>query len=255
MLEPALRWLAELAQKAAAPIEIKSDDPRIANYLIDGIVQRFEKPVAPREHTVETLSDLVALATRFSEDEDYAPTTWYDGTEVTLVIDDNAHRAECASMALAKSDVFARLDEINVKKPKFDQKAFIRLLRIELAGTLDPVILLEKVRRLKFENGVRTESTIQRAQESLGRNIVSKVESDGEIPEEVTLQVPVFKSPGPADRHPLRCSVEVDPGDGTFRLLPLPDEIERVQQRAVDLVGEWLRANLPDSVPAYQGSP
>jgi len=256
MLEAALKYFAGLASRAEQAQEVEIDDARRKVFIIGNEFREFAVAHEPREHVAETLEDLTSLAKWFAEEEGYGnPVVWFNHQKVWIVIDDDAHRIETVELKLPPSDVFDRLDEIGDKKPKFDQKQFIRLLRVELAGTLDPVLLLEKVRRLKFENGVRTESTIVRAQESLGRNIVSKVESDGEIPEEVTLQVPVFKSPGPVDRHPLRCSVEVDPAEGTFRLLPLPDEIERVTQRAVDLIGATLRAGLPAEVPAYQGTP
>lgn len=259
MIEPALKWFAALAQQAVAPIQIQTDDPRLALYLRDGELVTVEKPFAPRSHEPRTINDLLALAARFDSNDDDEDETkvvvWYGVDQVVLVLDDHADRVEKATVDLQFSDVFLRVRQIARDKMKFDQKAFIRLLRIELAGTLDPVVLLEKVRRLRFENGVRTESTIQRSQESLGRSITSKVESDGDIPEEVALLVPVWKSPGPTDRFPLRCSVEVDPAEGTFRLLPLPDELERVEDCAVDLIWSLLKVGLPSTVPAYHGTP
>ena len=52
----------------------------------------------------------------------------------------------------------------------------------------------------------------------------------------------------------LRCSVEVDAGEGTFRLLPLPDEIDRVLQVAVASIAERLTDQL-DGATAYYGKP
>jgi hypothetical protein len=52
----------------------------------------------------------------------------------------------------------------------------------------------------------------------------------------------------------LRCSVEVDAGEGTFRLLPLPDEIDRVLQVAVASIAERLTEQL-DGATAYYGKP
>jgi hypothetical protein len=135
-------------------------------------------------------------------------------------------------------------------------KDFIRLLKIDLAGALPAGSLLDIIRRVKFENGAITTSEVKKNRESLGKEITAKIDASGEIPDEVTLQVPVYSSMGEKQPYPLQCSVEVDPTrTDAFRLSPLPDEIERVQQLAVGSILERLRVALPDGCPAYYGSP
>ena len=109
---------------------------------------------------------------------------------------------------------------------------------------------------MKFENGVITQSEIKKNRESLGKEITAKVETPLDVPDCVTLNVPVYKSLGEREPYPIYCSVEIDPvRQDAFRLAPLPDEIERVQYLAVGSILQRLRESLPDGVPCYYGSP
>jgi hypothetical protein len=249
MIADALKYLAELSAAAAAPKPLDIKDPRHAHFVIAGEPAAVDVPEAPRAHEAGTLDDLVALANRFKG------VVWYDSAAVTLVIDDDAHRVERATLPLITSDVFRKLTELRNSKPKLDQKAFVRLLRIDLAGTLDPVVLQKPASKLKFATDAVTSGTVSRQKESMGREISSRVESDGDIPEDVTLMVPVYKTPGERTPYPVRCSVEVDPGEGTFRLLPYPDELERTTQLAVMSIGERLSVELDEDISAYHGKP
>lgn len=257
MLKEALEYLAGLGRANAAPVKI-DENSRQARYAINGRIETLDRVPNDRDHEPADLAALIALATRFvdqpPDDGPVTPVVWYDHQAVTLVLDDAGHRVETATLSLEESDVFKVIRSLREQKRWLEQKPFIRLLRIDLARTLDPVMLLDKVRRVKFDNGVATTGEITRNRESLGREITSKVEAGGEIPEEVTLSVPVYKTQGETDRYPLRCTVEVDPAQGAFQLLPLPDEIERVVQMAVASIADRLAA-LPESVPSYYGKP
>lgn len=258
MIDAALKYIADLATKAASPQKVESGNPRAITYAVNGDLCRLDLLPSPRKHTVGQITDLIELANRFGSMEDPTPrpVVWYDESAVVLVIDDDGHRLETVTFPLVTSDVFDRLRAIARGKEKFEQKAFVRLLRIDLAGTLDPVMLLEKVRRVKFENGVQTVGSVAKQRESFGRSITSEVSTDGgDLPDEVTLSVPVYKTMGQREAYPLRCSVEVDPGEGTFRLLPLPDELERVGHVAVSSIARDLSEGLDSSVPAYYGKP
>jgi hypothetical protein len=257
-LKDGIDRIANLAIKSTAPQRIESGDPRQIRYLANGSEIVIDTVAEPREHEPEALEEIIRLATRFANEDGNAPVVWYTGTSVSLVIDDETHRIETATFALQTSDVFAVLERLRLAKPGeawFDQKSFVRLLRIDLAGTLPPVTLLNPVRKVRFENGEKVSGEVRSQRESLGREIISKVESDTELPEEVTLTAPVYKTAGERDSYPVRCSVEVDPMQGKFRLLPLPDELERVRDLAVAYIGERLGVGLPETVPAYRGKP
>lgn len=266
MLAEAMKFLTELAAKAQAPVQVAIPDWRAIWYAAGGQHSSIPLPVQPRDHNPATLDDLIALATRFVGDSDgplhvgdldepSTPVVWYGEDAVVLVIDDAGYRVETATLHMQYSDAFARLMSLRAERTWFEPKPFVRLLRVDLAGTLAPGELLERVRSIRFEAGSVTTTESARTRESLGREIRSKVDAAGEIPEEVTLSVPVFKNPGETDRYPCRCAVEVDPAMGRLQLLPLPDEIERTARLAVTSIGGRLRAGLPESVPCYRGTP
>jgi hypothetical protein len=252
MLAEMIEKLSDLARRSAKP-ELLTTDPRLARFVVEGAVVEFPVPAPPRRHEVACLAEVVALANRFAADGG-TPVVWYDARHVVLVIDDAGHRVETATLDLEVSDVFARLARLRAERSWLDQRAFVRLLRVELARTLEPVVLLEKVKRLKFENGVTTTGHVGRAAESLGREITSKLERGEELPEQVTLSAPVYKTAGETDPLPVRCSVEVNTMEGTFQLMPLPDEIERVLTLAVASIRDRLN-DLAEGVPAYHGRP
>lgn len=258
MIREALEYLTGLATKAASPVKIDSD-PRRLRYVIDGNVVEYDAPPKPRRHEASSLEDLISLAKRFAEtvevDGGEHAAVWYDEGNVVLVIDDAGHRIETATLELLNSDAFVTARNLRDSPRWLEPKPFIRLLRIDLARTLEPAELLDRVRRVKFEAGQATTADVQRNRESLGREITSKVDTVAELPEEVTLLVPVYKTQGETDRLPLRCAVEVDPARGAFQLLPLPDEIERVQHLAVASIRDRLSELLPEAVPFYFGRP
>lgn len=257
MIAEALKFLTDLSTRATAPVKLEIPDPRTAYYAFNGEGIEIPIPDPPREHAPRQLEDIIRLAERFADEGDHSPAVWYDEGEVWLVIDDQAHRCETASLTLIESDVFKTVRSLagGTKAPSFDHKSFVRLLRIDLAGALPPAALLDVVRRVKFDNGTVATSQVVRSRESIGREITSTVSAESEIPDTVTLSVPVYKTRGETDCYPLRCTVEVDPMEGRFRLIPFPDEIERVQGLAVASIADRLAVGLPASVPAYYGTP
>jgi hypothetical protein len=263
MIREALEYVARLAQSSAVPAKLDIPDPRAARfYAGDGKQVAIELPAPPRKHIVGQLDDLIRLAARFAgteeesaEDADCRPVVWYDESQVVLVIDDEGHRCETATLPLRASDLFAVVCRMARDKTPLDWKGFIRFLRIDLAGALPPSVLLEIVRKVKFESGAVVKAETTRSRESLGREIHAAVSAEGDIPDMVTLSVPVYKTLGERDEYPVRCTVDVDPMAGTLRLVPFPDEVENAQLLAVGSIARRLTDQLPGSVPAYFGRP
>ena len=249
MIAEAIKALSELAVRATAPHRVESGDTRKIAYVVGEKMVTIETEPSPRSHEVKSLADLIELARRF---EGEVPAVWYDEGSVVLVIDDQGHRSETATFKLATSEVFDRIADLARSKPKLDQKAFVRLLRIELAGTLEPVVLLNAVRAVRWSSV--TDVNVGKQRESMGRDIEARCTDGKDLPDEVTLRVPVYRVAGERTPLPCRCSVEVDAGDGTFRLLPFPDELDRVRQMAVASIAERLAGSLGE-IPHYYGKP
>jgi hypothetical protein len=256
MFKELLDRVAELAMDAREPHELKIDDPRRKAYVLDGQVINLAIEPSPRDHGVNSLEDIVALAKRFHDESDNSPVVWYDSGGVVLVIDDDEHRLDQATLQLEVSDVFKTVKALRELKKWHTHRDFIRLLRIDLARTIEDGSLLNRIRKVKIENGEMTSSEVRKSKESLGRQITAEISGESEIPDEVVLLVPVYSTAGERARYPIACSVEADPTKTEpFRLMPLPDEIERVGQLATDSIAERLREQLPESVPCYAGTP
>jgi hypothetical protein len=250
MIADALKYLTSLAQGAMQPVKVETGDPTKLTYLLGPNRVDIDKAIPPRDHGVDSLTSLGELAERFAGQ---SPVIWVDSERAVLVLDDHeGHRVETAKMNFVKSDVFRRLESLAVAKEWLDQKAFIRLLRIDLAGTLAPGVLLDRVRKIRFESGQVTTQETARNRESLGRQITAAVSAEGEIPEEVALEVFVFKGVG--ESFAITCSVDVDPARGFVQLSPLPDEIHRVMQLAVDDIRARIQSGL-EAIPVYLGRP
>jgi len=255
MIAEALQYIATLGRAASDPKELPGLNPRSKTFLIGGEPKEYPLGEPARRHNVNQLSDVIEMANRFDDVEGCDPVVWYDESNVTLVIDDDLQRIDTVTFDLVLAEAFETVKSLRQRKPWMSQKDFVRLLKIDLAGCLDPGILLERVRKVRWEQGSTTTGTVTRSSESLGREIAAKVDATGEIPELVRLVVPIYSSKGERCAYTLACSVEVDAMTQVFRLLPLPDEIERVQQLAVDAIGDRLVEGLNEGIPSYYGSP
>ncbi len=251
-LAEAMKYVAGLATQAQSLRPVPVEDPKVARFYDGKQVIEVAKPRAARKHVVRTLADFIA----YVQDGVGAssPAVWFDCGRVVGVLDDGGHGLDTVTLTLTASTLFQRLMTIEKSGTFYDQKAFVRLLKIELAGTLDPNVLANRVRSIKFENGTVTRAAVQKQRESLGREIISSVSGEQEIPEEVTLAVPVFSNPGIEFVSAVKCAVEIDPPSGTFRLVPLPDELRHALDLAVEYVGGQLRHAMPE-VDVYWGEP
>lgn len=258
MIADALKYVAQLQQQATAPVEIKGVDEHVKNLLYGG--SRYNLDIAPsmRNHRVLTLEDLARNAERLDSPGDLV--AWVNYLCVELVLNDSTHRDARIVFAFMKSEPWKRLSEWSGetrearKATAYSQADFIRLLRIDFAGTHDPVVLLNRVRRMTWTSVTTSER--QTAKESMGRSIEAQAGTSAEsIPEEITLTVPVFENPGERAVYPVRCAVEVLPEERQFRLTPLPGEVERVFGLALASIAERLAAMLPKDVPVYIGVP
>jgi hypothetical protein len=248
MIREALEYFASEVRWANAPKDLPST-PRTVRRLVHGEVKEWDIPVEPRDHFPATLDEVIALATRFAAEK---PVVWFDHEQVVLVIDDAGHRIERATLNLEVSDTFGVVQMLRKDKPWYAQPDFVRLLRVELAGTLDPAVLLNRVRKLVI--GQKTTTEVNRRGESFGHEINALAGKDTDPPDEVDLCLPVYKTPGEQVPVYVACTVDVEVAQPKpFRLIPKPDEVERVLQVAVGAIGERLRAKLPEGVACYHG--
>lgn len=251
MTEEALKLLIDTAQEADSRQELWRDETAITFYGKDGKPLVVPKMPAPRAHAAGSLDEIIALANRFAETT-AKPVVWYGLGRIVLVMDDNGHRVDTATFPLELSDTMTIV--LGLKKRLFTDKEFVKFLRNDLTLALPPTILLEHVKTLRWGTATAAVSTQGKMKESYDRSVTHDVTAGGTVPDSVCLSLPVWKSAGMREVYELRCTVDIDPGIERCALIPFPDEIERVQQKAIADVGERLREGLK-GVPAYHGQP
>lgn len=251
MLAEFLEALKANEAERIKPIPIETGDIANKLFAINGEIKSVPLAAKPRDHKLLSLDDLIAMVNEIDGD-DHLSGVFFHENAVVCVLDYSDYRRSFATFALQKSDQWQTVLGL---KQWLDHKAFIRLLRIDLRGCYNVAELLDPIRSVKLENGSVVSSDVGRQKESLGRSIVGQVLTEKAIPEEVALELPIYKSHGEDQVYVIRCSVEVDPmRTDAFRLLPMPDEIDRAQHRAMDSLRKRLVAGLPD-VPVFYGCP
>lgn len=256
MIEEALKFLTLQALAAGDAKAMATVDPGVERVVIGGVVKDYPKPLPHRTHVVNRLDEIVRLAARFAEITTDGPTTctvWYSENAVTLVLDDDARRLNKVVLPLVESEVLGKLRKVG--STKYDLKGFRRFVRVDLGPYLPEVALLGSLKKIEFSNGTTVKSEKTKDKESLGREVMATIRSDAQIPDNLTLQIPVWSTFGERDeQYPFRCFVEIDPMDCTCQLIPYPDEVQRVYGLALASVQDRLDA-LPETVPAYHGTP
>jgi hypothetical protein len=230
-------------------------------------------PPADRGHAVFLLDDLIAYAQRLlgrptkqhkalpapkGEAPPAAtvtapanPVIWYSAAGVVLIIDD-ADRRDRVIFRLSFSPQFALLQTFEHEMRPMDQRTFIRTLRFAL-GLAQP--LVNPFRRLDWSQTVQAVGEILATRDRLGRQVEAAVTGAIDLPEEMTVPVPVYEQAGQRGVWPIQCVVETDCAAQRLALIPLPGEIEATIDRTQAEIGKQLEAALGGACPIYYGQP
>lgn len=261
MIREALELIQKTARDAdAARVIVElSGDGRKAFVQQGAEIKAFDIPPAVRNHKVASLADLICY---MQSPPASHPVVWHNPLGVVLVLDD-ADRRDRVAFELTLSERFSMLKRLAKEKPALDQKAFVRLLRIQLG--LDATIV-GKFRKVDFAAAAESSGEINHGSDKLGKTITAKVNNIAEIPDELNISVPVYQQTGEREEYLVRCAVEIDTQNRMFQLIPMPDELERVtdlaqasiHSRLQDAASKTASAN-PEAqrevIPVYYGAP
>ncbi|MEW4569337.1 hypothetical protein AB1L88_15840 [Tautonia sp. JC769] len=258
MIAEAFRYLTSLARESVAPYQIAAENPDLTRYFAAGKLLEFPRPLPARDHEVQDIDDFIALVGRLAnvpiaegDEPDLSRTTvWATLDRVVAVFDDDQRRLDRATLRMHKTTLFETIEHLG---DPMEHRDFLRLLRVQLQGALAPGTLLEKVRRVDFENGTVVRAKVGRADESLGREITGKVTANGELPESVVLEANLWRNYGYAARVP--CAVEVDALRGTLALVPFPDAIDEATEAGLTSLTHYLIDQLRPGIGVYRGRP
>lgn len=244
----AIREIERLVKASQPPPFVsRPGDPPHAVHQWDnagGVYEFTEVEPPPLAVQLDTPQSLIDFSNQYGDAE--ASVVYYGEDKITLVLD-RENRRDRATCKLLKSPQFLWL--LN-NKQAMNQASFVRLLRIDLQGCLlHGSELLATVRNLKWSGNSDASGNLQHAKESLGRAIEASVSGAGTIPEEVTLQVPVFENF--SFLVSIRCAVEVLVHEQQFRLTPYPLALRRGMDETMKALLEELEAQ---PSPCFLGS-
>lgn len=256
MLKAMLEFLTAQAQQAAAPTDLNRAlglrDQRRTKIVIGGQLHTIEDTPDLRAHKLDSIEDLIQFANRFTKPagETYAgPSVWHCIGAITCLIDDS-DRLDTAIVNLRYGSQFVALDKHAHNGGGVNQIAFVRFLRFGLGL---PETIIGPFRRLAW-NSNTTGATVHGAS-SMGKSIEALSNGTDQLPERITLEIPLYATKGADTIHKIPCGVDVDVDNQRLQLVPEPDAIERAIDAAQGLLRRALREGLDDSIPLYYGTP
>lgn len=240
MFKEALELIQGTAQRAAgAEILQIPGDGRSCYVRFGDEIKRFVVEAKPRGHLVDSLDDLIEFVAWYCHRlEPSDCTVWHSRDGVTAVLDESDRRDHC-TFPLEFSDEWKTVSDLGAW---LDQRQFIRLLSVPLAGALDDPGLISKFRQLDWSMQQEAKGVVQRGKESLGKSIAAQVTAAVDLPEEIDLYVPVYTNRGERDRHRVRCALDIDPHKQVLQLVPMPNELHTIVEEAQDSIRSRLVA-------------
>lgn len=231
MIDSAIKTLLAVGQASNAKVVpgVRTPDNIALIEHRDGSVKEYEIPHGPANHQAYDLNTVIRQCI---VESDSGSEIWYSREGVVGLLDCSDRRERC-TLKLGFSPQILKLSE----PPKnMTQKEFLLLLRTTYADCgCDQLVGI--VRNLKFANNQSGASSVTHGGVSVGRSIEQSVTGASSIPENVILSVPIF------DRYfscvgKIKCAIDIDASTETFRLIPLPLQIERAIRDAESFIGE-----------------
>jgi hypothetical protein len=254
-----------MANEASGPdVLTPPGEPGHVYYLRDratGKLDRMEAEAAPRELTALSLDGFAELAGSAGTPVGSSREIFVGRCSVVAVFDGPVPRRERCTLALSITPQYECLENLRLsnggdraKGEPFDQRGFLQLLRVKLDRCLHPdqVAVFRSLKLSKAQGG---ESAIAAGNETFRKSVQIDALAGGMAPpEELTLNVQVYRDIREVEERQLvRCAVDVDLSDATFRLTPLPGELEAAQWRVLQSICRRLRVLLP-TVPVHEGT-
>lgn len=269
MIEEAIKAIQEMAVEASGAkgkaVELPLEREPGHVYAIvnkSGEIDIRSAVPKPRAHKLGGIAEVCPYV---EERGDADSVVWYDEKKIEIVMDD-ATRRDRVVCDLTFTPQFRLIQELQNAK-YFDQKSFVRMLRVDLADCLLDNRLLEFVRGLKFTATATTAGTVRHGRESIGRDVEMQLQgaSMDECPETTVLQCRMFTDTSLRDSFQVNCAVEIDMDAQRFALTPFPMECRNAIDSQLNRIQEMLQVGLEAvaseheedgyTTPLFRGSP
>ena len=269
-----LKFLLDVGKSQADMIVRAPQEPPQVYYVRNattGDLARHYAELPPQNVRAHTIGSLVAyLKDNLTTD----CRIWYDSKSITGEISRSAYSGgpflpyigwccDTIVMECVPSDQYVRLSQFQKSRPALSQAELIRDLRITFRDCLGSCgELVAILQRVRFNQSSTIETEISHGKSSLGKAITGEVTGLKILPEYITLNIPVFTNPSIRNvRYPVECALDPDAATGTFRVIPLPGQLEMASDYASNeirsLIQDAINENFDDPTccPVFFGSP
>lgn len=253
MLAEFLKGIEALTKRAnGVEISAVPGDPRKASLRQGETLSMIDLPPPLRKIELRGIDDVLALCR--DPAIAVAPEVFHADDAIRVVLD-RGDRREFATMALEKSARLLALVRLQ-KAAEFSVKEAIQFLRVDLHGTGAGVTeVITGLRRIDFVRQSGTARTTEHGRETLGRNVEAAIQQADKVPEDFTVQVPVFMNPGLRGiQIAVRCVVTLDLEREKVILCTLSDEIQSGLNSAQNEIHAKILSSFP-TLPVFNGIP
>lgn len=237
--------IAELAREnQKVTIEVL---PGGEEYIVakpDGETTVRSVPVPRRNHTVYTVEEIAKAYHTAPNDA----RVWYSYGEVVLLPKD-AERRDRYTLQLTASDQVNRLQEIS-GKAQTQRDTIKTLIRLDVDSSTIAVF-----RRLDFSRTEKGHAVIQRDKESMGKSVEAEVTATREIPERLTLHIPLFVNPRLRTRYQVEVLMDIDPSSSMITLEIAPNSLDDATNEAMEHLRQILVEMDVNGEQIYFGTP
>lgn len=252
MIADAIKTIQDLARRAGTTeIVCPEAEPEhvYGVRLPDGTIEWRAAQPKGRRYSLSSVAAVVDATRHFTRRlaiQETDPAVVFVGPRaITVVLDEATTRREHLVMPLTTTHEFATLSACEKSRAYRDQKAFVSMLRIDLAGSVPPAAVAA-FRDLRFRHTAEGVMKLDPGKESLGRSVNREVLLAGNpVPEDVEVSVDVYRElvnddiPNEAN---IECAVETDVEKASFMLSPKSGELEVAQRN----VGDQIRRRLAE---------
>lgn len=247
----AIELIQKTAQKAAAAELLAIEDPRQHHVRIGENLTTIEKAPPLRKHSAESIESFCKIVDTLPINGDTHATVWHNPAKIVALFDD-ADRRDTVVCPLAPSRQFLTIGRID--RHPLNQRDFCRTLKLDLGV---PETWIGQFRRLDWSSANEATTETRRGADRLGAAIRAEVSGVDKLPEQLTLQIPLYETDGARVTYSIRCLIEIDPDPNarTITLATLPGEVQVAIDEAQGDIAVILGEALGSVIPVFYGAP
>lgn len=207
MITEAMQWIAAQVTKAQSPQLLRVDDiPNKVWVAHGGTLHTQDTEPPPLRLLVHSLGSLVAVVKNQVFDS-AGVHIYVSGDSISVVDQSLDRRRGWCMLQLEQSIPLLRLVQIDGQSLSHAQ--FMRDFRT-VFDRCAPAGFAGRFAKLDFKRRNDGTRTIEHGRESLGKSIEAAVAGADELPNEVTLQLPLFATDGLRDLYDVECRILID---------------------------------------------